>query len=565
MTSAGGQADGARSRPDPGLYAPVLSGDGRYVLFLSLATNLVAGDDNCREDIFLHDRDVDADGLFDEPGQISTRRLSVQSDGSEATCRVPSPVACATPHIEAAFSRDGRHVVFSSLLEFDPGDVNGLPDVFGIDIGRSRTTRLSLRPGGVPGAGVAGLPVVSAGGRVVAFRTSDPGMVSYDTNGVDDVYAVDRDPDGNGVFDEQPPTFTHVSLQPGGALYRLPRFRSRSAMTAGGSPTRRCPTLAIFDRSTGHNCPGATGGDARRRYRPLLARRAVSRDVGFGAATTFIRIDRDVDGDGILDEAGAVDGGPAGIIRWDGRGLATDAAARLVVVTGADFIAGLSVRDLLGPAPPPFDTDGDGLENGFESRFGLSATSDAGADGPDGDPDGDGRTNRQEQLAGTHPRGFQTRFLAEGATGTFFSTRIAVANPGATPATVLLRYQTDTGQTTSTLAGRAAAARRFVNVGNVPSLESTSFSTVIEADAPIVVDRTMFWDAGLLRVARRDERRQPVDARGSSPRARRTAASTCSTCCRTRARRRLPNVEIRYLRPRARRSCAPTRCRRRGG
>ena len=116
--------------------------------------------------------------------------------------------------------------------------------------------------------------------------------------------------------------------------------------------------------------------------------------VGFGAALTFIRIDRDVDGDGVLDEAGAVDGGPAAIIRWEGRAPATDAAARLVVVAAADFVGGLAVRDLLGPAPPPFDTDADGLANGFESRFGLNAASDAGADGPDGDPDGDGRDQR---------------------------------------------------------------------------------------------------------------------------------------------------------------------------
>ena len=54
-------------------------------------------------------------------------------------------------------------------------------------------------------------------------------------------------------------------------------------------------------------------------------------------------------------------------------------------------------------------------------------------------------------------------------------------------------------------------ARRFVNVGNVPSLESASFSTVIEADAPIVADRSMFWSSAILRLARRDQRRQPVD------------------------------------------------------
>ena len=178
VTSSGAEATGGgvvgqRS----GSYAPLLSADGRFVLFQSLTTNLVAGDTNGREDLFLHDRDLDGDGLFDEPGQIETRRVSVQSDGTDATCRVGSPTACAAPHIEAALSSDGRHVVFSSVLEFDAADVNGLSDVFAIDVARSRTTRMSQRPGGLPGAGVARTPVVSAGGRIVAFRTSDLSLI----------------------------------------------------------------------------------------------------------------------------------------------------------------------------------------------------------------------------------------------------------------------------------------------------------------------------------------------------------------------------------------------------
>ena len=55
---------------------PSLSQDGRFVAFLSFASNLVPGDTNGVADIFLRDRDTDADGVFDEPGAVSTIRVS---------------------------------------------------------------------------------------------------------------------------------------------------------------------------------------------------------------------------------------------------------------------------------------------------------------------------------------------------------------------------------------------------------------------------------------------------------------------------------------------------------
>jgi len=56
---------------------PALSGNGRYVAFWSSASNLVPGDTNNCTDVFLHDRDADGNGIFDEPapGQTKTIRI----------------------------------------------------------------------------------------------------------------------------------------------------------------------------------------------------------------------------------------------------------------------------------------------------------------------------------------------------------------------------------------------------------------------------------------------------------------------------------------------------------
>ena len=142
-------------------------------------------------------------------------------------------------------------------------------------------------------------------------------------------------------------------------------------------------------------------------------------------------------------------------------------------------------------APPDGDTDTDGLPNGWESEYGLDPlTGDAGAD-----PDGDGRTNLQEYQQGTHPRGFVITYFAEGATGSFFDTVIAVTELDRHPRPGPQPLPARGWRGDSQVSGREAHSRATIVVEQIPGMASAAFSTLIEADVPVVADRTMSWDS----------------------------------------------------------------------
>ena len=136
-----------------------------------------------------------------------------------------------------------------------------------------------------------------------------------------------------------------------------------------------------------------------------------------------------------------------------------------------------------------FDGDADGLNDAWEQSWGLRDYDATGVNGTLGDPDGDGQTNAQELLAGTHPRGFEQRYLAEGATSIFFETRISVLNPGLTfTSRVQLRYQLDDGTVRTDRVTLAPRSRRTM----IPP-DGAAFSTLLVSDLPVVADRTMTW------------------------------------------------------------------------
>lgn len=152
---------------------PAISDDGRYVAFISAASNLVDGDSNQRLDVFVRDRVAKV-----------TRRVSVATGGKGGNGISYNP----------AISGDGRYVAFNSeASNLVAGDTNGVADVFVRDLERNVTSRVSVGAGGAQANGSSdSAPAISADGRYVAFQSSASNLVAGDTNGTSDVFVRNR-------------------------------------------------------------------------------------------------------------------------------------------------------------------------------------------------------------------------------------------------------------------------------------------------------------------------------------------------------------------------------------
>jgi Tol biopolymer transport system component len=152
--------------------SPTISADGRFVAFTSWATNLVSGDTNGWEDIFVHDRQTGV-----------TECVSLAVDGS------PGNLWCESP----AISADGRFVAFtSSASNLVVGDTNGQLDVFIRDRLTGTTERVSVDSSGAEANYLSDQVSITPDGRYCAFASAASSLVPADTNGRWDVFVRDR-------------------------------------------------------------------------------------------------------------------------------------------------------------------------------------------------------------------------------------------------------------------------------------------------------------------------------------------------------------------------------------
>ncbi|MGH2784665.1 MAG: TolB family protein [Actinomycetota bacterium] len=143
---------------------PAISADGNVVAFISQASNLVPGDVNGHDDIFVHDR---------------MKRETVRITDIRTTRSIGPDIQ------RVSISGDGRFVVFSaSIPGIVPGDSDGQQDVFIHDLRSRRTMRVSERVDGRPAnaRSVEGIAPVSHDGSCVMFASGATNLVEGETN-----------------------------------------------------------------------------------------------------------------------------------------------------------------------------------------------------------------------------------------------------------------------------------------------------------------------------------------------------------------------------------------------
>jgi YVTN family beta-propeller protein/autotransporter-associated beta strand protein len=88
-------------------------------------------------------------------------------------------------------------------------------------------------------------------------------------------------------------------------------------------------------------------------------------------------------------------------------------------------------------------------------------------------------------------------YLSEGASGGFFSTDLLLANPNGSPAPVVITFFTENGQTIVEHRTLPPTSRTTLRVTDVEGLDASAFSTSVLSTAglPLIVERTMWWDA----------------------------------------------------------------------
>ncbi len=207
-------------------HSPALSDDGRYVTFTSNATNLVDIDTNQSQDVFVKDLlsgvtrlvssnsegvqgssvswfpSISGDGRYVAFSSLSTNLADdcryfangfVKDVVSGAITRVntdsPEPMEDGGNVSRTAISDDGRYVVFDSdSANLVAGDTNDAYDIFVRDLFSGTLACVSRHTQGELGNDASQIPAISGDGRRLTFTSKARNLTDGDRNSCDDAF-----------------------------------------------------------------------------------------------------------------------------------------------------------------------------------------------------------------------------------------------------------------------------------------------------------------------------------------------------------------------------------------
>jgi hypothetical protein len=275
-----GQPNGASSRPQ-------ISGDGQTVIFQSVASNLVAGDNNGASDVFvasalggggaqrvsLTNANGEPNGAsFDGSISFDSRFVAFSSDatniifndGNGATdvfardrqgAGVTVPISFATTgqggsvgngaSTQAQISSDGHWVSFRSLAtNFAAADTNNVADIYLNAVGSGQSpVRVSVSSAGAQAIGASFQSTVSTNGKAVAFVSSATNLVAGDTNNLADVFVHDMT------------TAQTIRIQNGATQPNAPAAIN-SSLRFSGTPSSPSFSFLVFDSAASNLVSG---------------------------------------------------------------------------------------------------------------------------------------------------------------------------------------------------------------------------------------------------------------------------------------------------------------------
>ena len=351
-------------------------------------------------------------------------------------------------------SSDGRYVLFistSSNIAAGVPDTN-ITDFFRRDLVTATTLLLSRFPNGSTGAGNGNGRLGATG--VVVFYT-DAALVANDLPGGIDMYVY-------GAIPAPSITGTVTSTGGGpvaGVTLTLSGTAAATTTTAGNGTYAFTNLAAAGSYTVTPSGAGQTFAPASRAF-PAISGANVADFVASGAVPVTFRISgqvRDLNDTGIAGVTMTLSGSAS-------ASIPTDADGRYQFVglaQGGTFTVTPSRPTFA--FQPPAQTFANLQSDQIASFFVATV-------------------------------GTYTRYFAEGATGSFFDTSLALLNATGTPSNVTVRFLKEGGgvvQQTLTMPG---LARATLVPETLTGLEQGSFATVIESTQPIIADRRMTWD-----------------------------------------------------------------------